>query len=162
MPKPIIDRRQISSLRTDPLSTTRGPQQQTTQKTDQLRLERLLRKRRSKAYLDAVHKLDAGGHVQNQDQIKEIMYDIKNELPEVVLPNFLGIVAICNLGVPYEVHTLDFTGDILQHYKAGQTLPGRLEKARSLALRGGYEFIEVYDDCCRAVSSNGAVSVIPG
>ena len=52
------------------------------------------------------------------------------------------------------------TGEIIEHYKSGQSLPGGLEKARSIAMRGGYEFIEVYSDCCRAVSSNGSVSVI--
>jgi hypothetical protein len=40
-------------------------------------------------------------------------------------------------------------------------MPGGLEKARGIAMRGGYEFIEVYADCCRCVSSNGSVSVIP-
>jgi hypothetical protein len=52
------------------------------------------------------------------------------------------------------------TGEIIEHYKIGQTLPNGLEKARALALRGGYEFIEVYVDCCRCVSANGSVSVV--
>lgn len=69
-------------------------------------------------------------------------------------------VSICYLGKPYEVHTLDITGQIIEHYKSGHILPGGLEKARSIAMRGGYDFIEVYVDCCRAVSSNGLVSVI--
>lgn len=74
----------------------------------------------------------------------------------------LGIVSTCYLGKPYEVHTLDITGQIIEHYKSGQVLPGGLEKARSIAMRGGYDFIEVYVDCCRAISSSGAVSVISG
>ena len=72
----------------------------------------------------------------------------------------LGLVSKCYLGKPYEVHILDMANQIIEHYKIGQPLPGGLEKARSIALRGGYEFIEVYIDCCRAVSSNGTVSVI--
>lgn len=51
-------------------------------------------------------------------------------------------------------------GEIIEHYKSGQTMPGELEKARSIAMRGGYAFIEVYVDCCRAISSTGVVSVI--
>ena len=64
------------------------------------------------------------------------------------------------LGKPYEVHTLDMGGQIVEHYKSGQPLPGELEKARSLALRGGYDFIEVYVGSCRCISANGAVSVV--
>ena len=73
----------------------------------------------------------------------------------------LGIVSICYLGKPYEVHNLDVTGQIIEHYPGGKALPGGLEKARSLALRGGYAFIEVYVDCCRAIGRNGSVAVIP-
>lgn len=50
--------------------------------------------------------------------------------------------------------------EIIEHYKSGQNLPGGLEKARSIVLRGGYDFIEVYVECCRAISSNSSVSVI--
>ena len=72
----------------------------------------------------------------------------------------LGFVSACYLGVPYKVHTLDMTESIVEHYKVGQQLPNGLEKARSLAIYGGYEFIEVYIDCCRCISSNGTVSVV--
>ncbi|MDO4167932.1 MAG: hypothetical protein Q4D32_11070, partial [Eubacteriales bacterium] len=72
-----------------------------------------------------------------------------------------GCVSVCYLGEPYEVHTIDMKGGILEHYKKGQKLPDGMEKARGIALRGGYAFVEVYIDCCRAVSGNGTVSVIP-
>ena len=51
-------------------------------------------------------------------------------------------------------------GGIIEHYKKGQILPNGLEKARTIAMRGGYEFIEVYVDHLRAISANGSVSVI--
>lgn len=128
---------------------------------DQMKLNRLLRQPRSKEYLASMHKLDAGGHVNNQKQVDEIFHTIENEFPEVEIKRILlGIVSICYLGKPYEVHTLDVLGGIVQHYKTSQKLPGDLEKARSIVMRGGYEFIEVYIDCCRAISSSGAVSVI--
>ena len=143
------------------LSTTKPAVKQQTKQIDKMKLDRMLRQKRSKEYMDALHKLDAGGHVHNQQKVNEIIDAICQEFPEVELSGILlGYVSICYLGKPYEVHTLDMTGQIIEHYKAGETLPGGMEKARSIALRGGYEFIEVYVDCCRCVSSNGAVSVV--
>ena len=128
---------------------------------DKLSLDRLLRKSRSKEYMDAIHQLDAGGHVHNKKEVNEIINTIKSEFPDVDINGILlGFVAKCYLGAPYEAHTLDLVGEIIEHYKQGETLPGGLDKAKSIALHGGYDFIEVYTDCCRAISSNGSVSVI--
>lgn len=128
---------------------------------DKLSLDRLLRKSRSKEYMDAIHQLDAGGHVHNKKEVNEIINTIKSEFPDVDINGiFLGFVAKCYLGVPYEAHTLDLVGEIIEHYKRGEILPGGLDKAKSIALHGGYDFIEVYTDCCRAINSNGSVSVI--
>ena len=144
------------------LSATQQKQNtQQTQQIDKMKLDRLLRKSRSKEYMDAIHRLDAGGHVHNQNKVNGIIDAIRQEFPEVEISGILlGFVSICYLGKPYEVHTLDMTGQIIEHYQGGQALPGGLEKARSIALRGGYDFIEVYVDCCRCISSNGTVSVI--
>lgn len=164
MPRPMLRTPQKNETQSNNiLSATRSntQQQQQTQQIDKMKLDRLLRKQRSKEYMDAIHRLDAGGHVHNQNKVNDIINTIKEEFPEVELAGiFLGIVSICYLGAPYEVHTLDITGGIIEHYQAGRTLPGGLEKARGIAIRGGYDFIEVYVDCCRAVSSNGSVSVI--
>ena len=128
---------------------------------DKLKMDRMLRKTRSKEYMNAIQKLDAGGHVHNQDKVNDILASISNEFPEIEIGDFmLGIVAKCYLGKPYEVHTLDISGQIIEHYKAGNSLIGGLEKARALAIRGGYAFIEVYIDCCRCISYDGTVSVI--
>ena len=164
MPKPLLKQQQSQTQMGSILSATQQQsQKQQTQQMDKMKLDRLLRKTRSKEYMDALHKLDAGGHVHNQHKVNEIVDVIRNEFPEVEISSvLLGFVSICYLGRPYEVHTLDMTGKIIDHYKVGQSLPGGLEKARSLALRGGYEFIEVYVDCCRCISSTGAVSVING
>jgi hypothetical protein len=144
------------------LHQDRRNEQQLTQ-AEKLRLDRLLRKTRSKTYMEALQSLDAGGPVQNQAAVEKILDAIRNEFPEIELSGFLlGYVSICYLGKPYEVHALDVSGGIIEHYKTGQKLPNGMEKARSIAMRGGYSFIEVYVDCCRAVSANGAVSVIQG
>lgn len=152
-------RNETDSILSATVKHTNGNQ---SQQMDKIKLDRLLRKSRSKEYMDIMQKLDVGGHTHNQDKVNEIINAIRNELPEVELNGILlGVVSKCYLGIPYEVHTIDFSGGIVEHYKAGQPLPAGLEKARSLAMRGGYSFIEVYVDCCRAVSSNGTVSVIP-
>ena len=162
MPKPMLKQPQMQTQSGVILSATQQfSQTKQTQQMDKMKLDRLLRKTRSKEYMDALHKLDAGGHVHNQHKVNAIIDAIRNEFPEVEISGvLLGFVSICYLGKPYEVHTLDMTGEIIEHYKAGQILPGGLEKARSIALRGGYDFIEVYVDCCRCISSTGAVSVI--
>lgn len=160
MPKPILKPSQVQNYSGSILSTVRE-QNQEIQKVDKMKLDRLLRKKRSKEYMEALHKLDTGGHVHNQDKVKEIINSIQNEFPEVEIRGvLLGLVSKCYLGKPYEVHVLDTANQIIEHYKAGQPLPGGMEKARSVALRGGYDFIEVYTDCCRAISANGTVSVI--
>lgn len=164
MPKPMLKQpqTQTQTQTNNILSATQSRQQnKEAQQMDKMKLDRLLRKTRSKEYMDAIHKLDAGGHVHNQNKVNNIIDAIRNEFPDLDISGImLGIVSLCYLGVPYEVHTLDMTGQIIEHYKAGQMLPGGLEKARGIAMRGGYDFIEVYVDCCRAVSSNGSVAVI--
>lgn len=158
MPKPILNSYQSQKqTQASHIMTSNLKQSQ----IDKLSLDRLLRKSRSKEYMDAIHQLDAGGHVHNKKEVNEIINTIKSEFPDVDINGiFLGFVAKCYLGAPYEAHTLDLVGEIIEHYKRGETLPGGLDKAKSIALHGGYDFIEVYTDCCRAISSNGSVSVI--
>lgn len=162
MPKIMLRQHQVQTQSSEILSATQNQQQkQEAQQMDKMKLDRLLRKPRSKRYMDVLHKLDAGGHTHNHDKVNEIIGAIRDEFPEIEISGILlGYVSICYLGKPYEVHTLDVTGGVIEHYKTGQTLPNGLEKARGIAMRGGYDFIEVYIDCCRAVSANGTVSVI--
>ena len=166
MPRPMLKQPQTQTQTNNILSATQQQtqaQKQQVQQMDRMKLDRLLRQPRSKAYMDALHSLDAGGHVHNQNKVNAIIDAIRNEFPEVEISGMLlGYVSMCYLGKPYEVHTLDMTGSIIEHYKAGEPLPGGLEKARGIAMRGGYDFIEVYVDCCRCISSNGRVSVISG
>lgn len=162
MPRPILKIHTNEQAATTLTAVQNEEQKKKISAQDKMRIDRLLRKSRSKEYMDAIHRLDAGGHVHNKQKVDEMLQKIKEEFPDIEICDImLGIVAICYLGTPYEVHTLNITGQIIEHYKSGQTLPGGLEKARSIAMRGGYDFIEVYVDCCRAVSDNGTVSVIP-
>jgi hypothetical protein len=161
MPKPLL--RPIYPDTNDSVLslTSNSASKQQQSKEQKMAVARILRKKRSKNYVSAIHHLDAGGHVHNQKQLDDILHMIQEEFPEVALSGILlGIVSNCYLGENYEVHSIDIAGNIIDHFRKGQPMPERLEKARTLALMGGYEFIEVYVDCCRAVSFNGSVSVI--
>lgn len=139
------------------------PVEKTKVTVDTLTLQRILRKKRSQKYMEAMRSLDAGGHVHNQEKVNELINAIREEFPEVELIDsgiLIGIVSKCYLGRPYEVHTLDCTLSIVEHYKQGQSLPDGMEKARAIAARAVYEYIEVYKDYCCAISSNGTVSII--
>ena len=157
MPKPILNPYQSKKTQASHIMASNLKQPQ----IDKLSLDRLLRKSWSKEYIDAIHQLDAGGHVHNQKEVNEIINTVKSEFSNVDINGILlGFVAKYYLGAPYEAHTLNLVGEIVDHYKRGEILPNGLDKAKSIAIHGGYEFIEVYTDCCRAISSNDSVSVI--
>lgn len=150
-----------TQTQSDSMLSAAPPRRKQATQLQQMELDRLLRKQRSKAYLDAIHRLDAGGHAHNQAVVDRMLDAIRAEFPEVEIEGILlGIVSVCYLGKPYEVHSLDLLGGIIRHFRVGETMPGGLEKARGIALHGGYDFIEVYTDCCRAVDGFGNVSVI--
>ena len=125
----------------------------------------MLRKKRSPKYVEDFSSLDIEGLENDQAKIKELIAEIHKELPELKLYEasiLLGIISKCYLGYPYEVHILDIGQNIIEHYKINEKLPEGMEKARNLAMNQAYKFIEVYSDCCRAVSRNGQVSVVFG
>lgn len=126
-------------------------------------VEDRLRQRRSGAYVDAMKKLDAGGHVNTRESLDALLSAIRSELPELTIECLpVGIVAKCYLGPPHEVHTLDRGGSIIRHYKSFEPLPPLMERGRSLALHPGYAFIEVYADKLIAVAVNGDTSIVKG
>lgn len=124
-------------------------------------LESRLRQRRSPKYMRVIRDLDAGGHCQDPRVVEALIAAIQEELPEVTIEKLpIGIVSRCSLGGDYEVHTLDRTGGIVEHYRMHQPLPPLLERARSLALHSQYVFVEVFVDSMVAVRANGEVSLI--
>jgi len=129
--------------------------------TSPMELDRKLRQKRSTKYMQAITKLDSGGHVPNSSLIQSLIDAIIEELPEITIEQLpIGIVAKCYLEPPHDVHCLDAAGSIIKHYKSHESMPPILEKARGLALHGGYAFIEVYRDCLRAVKSDGNITVV--
>ncbi len=126
-------------------------------------VDKRLRQSRSHAYVNLMRELDAGEYQRSPEKVQALLNAIRQELPEVAIEHLpVGIVSKCYLGDPFEVHTLDVTGSIVQHYKRSERLPDLLERARNLAAPGTYAFIEVYPDCLRSVSDGGIVSVIQG
>jgi hypothetical protein len=122
-----------------------------------------LRQPRSKAYVEAMTRLDAGGHCCSRDAIDALIRQIDQEMPEIVIESQpMGILAQCYLGSPYEVHTLDRVGQIVTHYKAGETLPPMFERGRALALHPAYAFVEIYPDKLVPVASTGLPSFTAG
>ena len=158
MPKIMLKNTTETKSETNNTLSLTKPVEKTKTNIDTLTLQRIQK------YMEAMKSLDTGGHVHNQEKVNELINVIREEFPEVELINsgvLIGILAKCYLGFPYEVHTLNFTlSSIIEHYKKGQTLPDGMEKARAMAARGIYEYIEVYTDYCCAVSSDGTVSII--
>lgn len=122
----------------------------------------VLRKKRSKKYIEEIKKLDITAHNITQEQIQGMIDAIKNELPVISIDDLpIGIVTKCYLGESYEVHTLSLIGkSIIRHYKIGESLPNELEKARTLANNKNYAFIEVYQTKIIAVKEDGSVSIL--
>lgn len=155
MPKPIFDIQQkvIQQINMKPEVVAKT-------KLSPLLLERRLREKRSSKYMEVMRQLDLCGCQMDQSKYQEFIDAINNEFPDVELNDILlGIVAKCYLGNPFDVHTLDLTGNIVVHYKVHENMPELLSRARGLALHGGYEFIEVYVDCLRAIKANGSVAL---
>lgn len=156
MMRPQQQQQQQVELSLQPQTRAKGNTQ-----LSQMQIDRILSRRRSKKYMDAVARLDAGGHMHNQHMVDAMIQLIREELPEIEIDiGPQGIVAQCFLGAPYEVHTLDVTGNIIEHYETYRRMPGLLEKARGLAKSGNYAFIEVYAHALRAVKADGTVATI--
>lgn len=127
-----------------------------------LRYKQILNKTRSKEYLEECLKLDLGD-MTITDKINNIKNIIANDYPEVALYYFdeiLACVSMCYLEGPYVIHTVDFEGNVIVHYKSTDFLSSDLEKAKSLILNGGYELVEIYKDSFRAISKSGIVSFV--
>ena len=124
-------------------------------------LAQRLRKARSKQYVEAGSRLDAGGQFTDPHAARRLAEAVAAEFPDLALEDRpLGIVAICRLGAPFEVHICDFTGMIIEHFPRGKPMPGAYERARTLAVHPAYAFIEVFLHSLRAVAVDGTVSTI--
>jgi hypothetical protein len=137
------------------------PKKQALVRLEGVELEKRLRKKRSKTFVEAMSKLDVSGVVAQKEKVQELIDQIVNEFPELIYDQLpIGIVSKCYLGEPYEVHTLSRSLQIIEHFKKGERLPNGLERARRLALHPSYAYIEVYSNMMCAVSQSGDVSIV--
>ena len=159
MNRPIIT---ASKTKNDPLVIS--PQSRQKSMLPARERTRVLDRKRSDRYVKVMTTLDAGGHVSTAESAKCIIDAIHAELPEITVDEFpIGIVSRCYLGSPYEVHTLDLAGGIIEHYEVYKVLPSDLEKARSLSLHPQYILVEVYRNGeMRAVRQNGDIEYVEG
>ncbi len=163
MPNPILKSPQLLTSNVNALNATTSSQNRTsaTLINNPTLVKQILRKRRSKQYLDAIQKLDAGGTLPNPKLAKEILQVIKNEFPDIAIENILlGCMAICHLGNPLEVHTIEANNPVIVHVPHNYPMGTAMEKARSLSLMTDYICVEIYSNELRAISTNGIVSVI--
>ena len=161
MPRPILGNRQNQQMGSGLSLEKKNEPRTASRQMSKLELDRLLRKPRSKEYMEAMRRLDTGSHARSDAQRDEIMRILQEEFPEVKLGGILeGIIAKCYIGPEYDVHSINISGGIIHHFQKNESMPPELAKARALAARGTYEFIEVYHDCCRCVSADGSVAVI--
>jgi hypothetical protein len=109
----------------------------------------------------AISNLDTGAHASAHEAVEQLKAALDSELAEIGVDQLpVGLVGRCYLGAPYEVHTFDRLAGIVDHYKAGQTLPAGMERARALAGHPAYAFVEVYMDRLVAVATDGTTSVV--
>lgn len=156
MPRPIF-----SNKNKENLDVTIKPTIKVNEKMDILQLEKRLRVKRSSEYMEAIKNLDIGGCEDCKKQFDDCVEVIKNEFKDIPnLHQLIGILAKCALGQPYDVHTVDITGNIVTHYKKYDVIPSLIETARGLALHGGYAYVEVYTDLLCAVKEDGTVNII--
>lgn len=164
MPRPIIRARSPQAqvdLRLDV-----GGRQETTGRLAREQSLRLLARRRSRTYLDALAHLDAGPTAAGRQELEQLAKAVDEEFGQVDFSalgsQLIGFVERCDLGAPYEVHTYCAATQIVVHYPRGNALPGGLERYRGLVSFGGYAAVEVYTDCVRTIAANGSVSELPG
>lgn len=132
-------------------------------KVSSINLEKELRKKRSDKYMHLCKILDAKGCSLSQQYVDDIINRIKGQFNELGIPEDkmpITIVGRCYLGGDFEVHKLDIIGRIVCHFRDCEKMDPLSERARNLSQNPNYEFIEVYNDCLRAISREGLVSEV--
>jgi hypothetical protein len=123
--------------------------------------DRDLLKQRSRKYIDMISKIDSKtlSDTRGMDELLEAVQKELGSADIISLP--IGIVSKCFLGHPYEVHTIDLSGNIIiSHFKKGEAMSPDFEKARNLAIHNSYALIEVYKDKMLIIREDGSVSKI--
>lgn len=60
-----------------------------------------------------------------------------------------------------DVHAIDGMGNIIRHYRKGETVKKEIQRGRVLYFANpGCQCVEVYTDCCRVVMPDGSVTKV--
>lgn len=118
----------------------------------------------SRWYLHAVVRLDTGDLPRDPAALAALVATVRAQFDELAIPDYpIGLVQNCCIGRPNEVHVLDLSGGIVQHYRAREAVPERFAAARRLALHPTfraagliptYAFIEVLRDAVNRCARN--------
>lgn len=68
-----------------------------------------------------------------------------------------AFVARCSLNPEFDVHQIDLSDSVLEHYLPGLPMPQHLAPARQAVLDGGYLFVEVYRELLAGVRRDGSI-----
>lgn len=116
---------------------------------------------RSRAYLEAMRKLDAQTTL-TAAELEGIISTIHREFDEKWAARPIGLMAHCYLGHPFETHALAMDGRIVEHYKPSDNMPMEYERAKLHAKGETYAFIEVYLNKLICVREDGTTVTIEG
>lgn len=100
-------------------------------------------KRRSAELLEAIAQIDTITDPATQGELAAWINERYEERGGGTL---VGLFGHCYLGDPYIDHRMDISGNIIQHFKPADSVPGPFAAARPLARSTAYLFIEIYDD----------------
>lgn len=100
-------------------------------------------KRRSAELLEAIAQIDTITDPATQGELAAWINERYEERDGGTL---VGLFGHCYLGDPYIDHRMDIAGNITQHFKPADGVPGPFAAARPLARSTAYLFIEIYDD----------------
>lgn len=124
-------------------------------------IETHLKNTRSSTYLDFVKDLDLGRRTLTSSEIENLKNKIAEEIGDKFMADqLLGLLAKCRLGPEYHVHSLNFAGSIIKHYKIGENVDAEFMAAIPHALQSIYEFIEVYKERLVCVYPDGRTTEI--
>lgn len=93
--------------------------------------------------------------------ITQAFHDEFAELETNLDEELIAVLSKCYIS-GCDCHAIDQYGNILEHYETKKELPDNLERGRKVFRdrAGKCQCVEVYNTCCRVISSSGDVEVI--
>lgn len=93
---------------------------------------------------------------------EEEMHEREMQLKDFPEPEvFIGVISKCYIS-GCDIHAIDKKGNILEHFQKSAKLPEGYDRARMLyhKMNGACHCIEIYNNCCRVIASDGSVTKV--